>query len=810
MIHINKYVEVIDSEKIIRSGKYRIGTEIPCGEYYLWGQDIWYSYKRKKEKEYHEYTREVYDIFEKGDILDLEAGKMTLVDNLHYLCDKTDVILPEHIYRVGIEIPEGYYLFKFDKAYYKEPISYCRNEEECAFDMHENYAYSRYHSETKKNGCVLVSSETRHIEVKNGIAIYYGNNKFDEEQIVNDSSINENTFFINGIKIFSCKIMELLLYEKHSDGDRFCGEIPVDVLNYSIYAIGDQLKWMADVKPLSFQNPGSMSVRFIDVSNEENSYIAKINKFAYHYDRAKYINWFHISAELPQYLVGKSVLIELIEYNGKSIREPLKNNISIHRYNSNQDIHEIFKEEFKVLKELLQSFDGINIGYEVEYLEKAPDLINEINSCLQEILETRNIYEKKKGDADKEIIFSVPATYDKKFYCCAKLADTAYRIDANEDSTEYKVIFKGTQIEQIELMSCLLYDGANKEDVLNREYLNDKSYIFFKMNNIQQKINSLNEKYGYSSVVTNSVLVRIIKNINKGLQQRVDDIYSDISREGRVQARWGNEYRLFMLVSKYVSGTHYQYHCDWLGKQSYDVYLEKYKIAIEYQGQQHYEAVSLFGGEDGLKYNQERDWRKKKLSEEHGIRLLEWKYTVPVNEDNVRNLLINNGVKIEMVENTMSLEQGLDNHVIMAPFVIKEKKEKRKTKNTVEKVVKAYIVNYTFEGKLKDKYNTIGDAAQAIGISSTSISKVLRGQRNTAGGFIWKKFSAEEDIPETIDITFDLGLTNAGEVRRVAKIDDEGNILQEYASIVEASKLNNIEYKSIQRQINSAKGWKYV
>lgn len=82
-------------------------------------------------------------------------------------------------------------------------------------------------------------------------------------------------------------------------------------------------------------------------------------------------------------------------------------------------------------------------------------------------------------------------------------------------------------------MSYLLYDATKKEDVLNREYLNDKSYTFFIMNYIQQKINSLNEKYGYSSVVTNSVLVRIIKNINKGLQQRVDDIYSDISREFR-------------------------------------------------------------------------------------------------------------------------------------------------------------------------------------------------------------------------------------------------------------------------------------
>lgn len=67
----------------------------------------------------------------------------------------TDVILPEHIYRVGIEIPEGYYLFKFDKAYYKELISYCRNEEECALELHENYAYSRYHKGIEKKNANL-------------------------------------------------------------------------------------------------------------------------------------------------------------------------------------------------------------------------------------------------------------------------------------------------------------------------------------------------------------------------------------------------------------------------------------------------------------------------------------------------------------------------------------------------------------------------------------------------------------------------------------------------------------------------------
>ena len=45
-------------------------------------------------------------------------------------------------------------------------------------------------------------------------------------------------------------------------------------------------------------------------------------------------------------------------------------------------------------------------------------------------------------------------------------------------------------------------------------------------------------------------------------------------------------------------------------------------------------------------------------------------------------------------------------------------------------------MNYSIEGEMKDRYRTIGDAAKDVGISSTSISKALRGERNTAGGFI--------------------------------------------------------------------------
>lgn len=810
MLKVNKYIEVIDTKYIVNVGKYKIGKDLPCGEYYLWGKDIWYSYKRKSDRESHEYENEAYDVFEKGDILNLEAGTMTLVDNLHYNADESERILPGHIYRVGVEIPEGYYLFKFDKKYFKEPIWYCRNEEECAFDMYENYGDSRYHSETGKQGSVFLDSTVRHIKINNGIAAYCGTDKFDEEYIVNNSAVKENIYFNRGKKIFENKIMDILLYIKSSTRGRFCGEVPVDVLNYSIYLVGDELKWKADIYPLSFQNPYSMSIRFTDVFDKTISCVVKINKFAYHYDRDEKLKWFHVSLVLPDMFCGKEVKIELLEYNGRMLEESLVEDLELKNSYKNEDIHLTFKTEFKVLKELLNQFEGIDFDYEVKYFEKAPDLLMEVNECLREVINQRRTFERVCGNVERKIAFSVPTTYDKKYYCCAKLADSAYQVFFDENNAEYKVIFNGTQINEIELMSYLLYDVTKKEEIENREYLIQNSYTFFVLNSIQKKINGMNEKYGYSSVVTNSVLVRIIKSINKKLQQRVDNIYSDIGKEGRVRTRWGNEYRLYMLVSKYVAKTHYQYRCDWLGKQSYDVYLENHKIAIEYQGQQHYEAIDLFGGDEGLKYNRERDERKKKISEEHGIKILEWKYTVPVNEDSVLDFLNANGIKIEIVDKETHLQEENENRIEMAPIIAIEEKEKKKQRKVKEKKVKDYIVNYSIEGEMKDRYRTIGDAAKDVGISSTSISKALRGERNTAGGFIWKKYSLEDTIPETIAISFNSELTNSGISKKVAKIDNDGKVIAEYESIAEAAKANNIEYKVLQRKLKSCPEWKYL
>lgn len=58
------------------------------------------------------------------------------------------------------------------------------------------------------------------------------------------------------------------------------------------------------------------------------------------------------------------------------------------------------------------------------------------------------------------------------------------------------------------------------------------------------------------------------------------------------------------------------------GQMSYDVYISDLKIAIEYQGKQHFEPIEFFGGQDAFKRNKERDRQKKMLSDENGVKLI--------------------------------------------------------------------------------------------------------------------------------------------------------------------------------------------
>lgn len=93
--------------------------------------------------------------------------------------------------------------------------------------------------------------------------------------------------------------------------------------------------------------------------------------------------------------------------------------------------------------------------------------------------------------------------------------------------------------------------------------------------------------------------------------------------EGRV-----NEAQLYKLVDFLFADVEVVREAspDWLGNQRLDIYIPELSIAIEYQGEQHFSPVELFGGQAGFRETLRRDERKRKLCEQNGVKLIYFTY----------------------------------------------------------------------------------------------------------------------------------------------------------------------------------------
>lgn len=109
---------------------------------------------------------------------------------------------------------------------------------------------------------------------------------------------------------------------------------------------------------------------------------------------------------------------------------------------------------------------------------------------------------------------------------------------------------------------------------------------------------------------------------------------------------WASELALLDLVQTIWPSAIHQWRPAFLGLQSIDIFIPDIKLAIEYQGQQHYEAVSLFGGELGFEATKARDERKRILLDSNEIPLLEWPYHVAITLDELKRSITNLGIEI--------------------------------------------------------------------------------------------------------------------------------------------------------------------
>jgi hypothetical protein len=109
-------------------------------------------------------------------------------------------------------------------------------------------------------------------------------------------------------------------------------------------------------------------------------------------------------------------------------------------------------------------------------------------------------------------------------------------------------------------------------------------------------------------------------------------------------------FRATSLPSDLTSSPGWKSSLAFLEGLEFDIYIPSMRLAIEYQGVQHFKPISRFGGEEAFIALQRRDARKRSLAARHKIRLYEWHYEKPISEKNVREIIEIHAIRLSGCE----------------------------------------------------------------------------------------------------------------------------------------------------------------
>ncbi|MFC3174681.1 hypothetical protein ACFOD9_10490 [Novosphingobium bradum] len=89
------------------------------------------------------------------------------------------------------------------------------------------------------------------------------------------------------------------------------------------------------------------------------------------------------------------------------------------------------------------------------------------------------------------------------------------------------------------------------------------------------------------------------------------------------QIRWKTEHGAFLALKALLPDVEIVQHASpiWLAPQHLDIYLPNQKLAIEYQGEQHYRPIEIFGGSEAFEATVRRDETKRRLCTLAGVQL---------------------------------------------------------------------------------------------------------------------------------------------------------------------------------------------
>ena len=141
------------------------------------------------------------------------------------------------------------------------------------------------------------------------------------------------------------------------------------------------------------------------------------------------------------------------------------------------------------------------------------------------------------------------------------------------------------------------------------------------------------------------VLRRKASHLMNELKNRIENITREEFGFRKVGEGWVSETMLYNVLRRLFPNEAVLRHhrADWLEGLELDVYLPDRRLAIEYQGQQHFHPIKAWGGKRALTALRERDRRKAEICRMVGVELVTVDYTEPIAESHLRTLLRQHG-----------------------------------------------------------------------------------------------------------------------------------------------------------------------
>jgi hypothetical protein len=124
-------------------------------------------------------------------------------------------------------------------------------------------------------------------------------------------------------------------------------------------------------------------------------------------------------------------------------------------------------------------------------------------------------------------------------------------------------------------------------------------------------------------------------------QSEAENVLRDLLGVPRIGEGWLSEMELLRLVRAALpkESVKHQGSPEWLGRQRFDIFVPRLRLAIEYQGRQHFEPIEFFGGKTGLARTQVRDERKRELCEKNEFRLVYFRFDEDLTLSEVKSRL---------------------------------------------------------------------------------------------------------------------------------------------------------------------------